>query len=113
MVKSEIVRKAVLAAVLDPPKRTQHVEVKQIDFAPGQETGLHFHPCPVICYVVKGTAAVQVEGEPVQHITAGQAVLEPANKKMLRFDNASAAEPMTFIAFYLLDENEDELIRIL
>jgi hypothetical protein len=46
MVKSQVIRKALLTAVLDPPKRTQHVEVKQIDFAPGQETGLHLHPCP-------------------------------------------------------------------
>jgi len=50
---------------------------------------------------------------PEQRIAAGQAVHEPANKKMLRFDNASDTEPMTFMAFYLLDEGEDELIRML
>jgi hypothetical protein len=32
---------------------------------------------------------------------------------MLHFDNASHTEPMTFIAFYLLDENDSELIHML
>jgi hypothetical protein len=32
---------------------------------------------------------------------------------MLHFDNASDTDPMTFIAFYLLDENDRELIGML
>lgn len=113
MAQFEIRRKPLLTAVLEPAKRTQHVEVKQIDFRPGQETGVHTHPCPVICYVARGTAIVEVEGEPARRVSAGEAVLEPANRKMLRFDNASDSEPMTFIAFYLLDANENELIHML
>jgi hypothetical protein len=31
----------------------------------------------------------------------------------VHFDNASATQPMTFIAFYLLGEDERELIRML
>jgi len=32
---------------------------------------------------------------------------------MLHIDNASSTEPMTFIAFYLLDETEHDLIHTL
>lgn len=46
-------------------------------------------------------------------LKAGDAFFEPANTKILHFDNASAIEPMTFIAFYLLGKGEDELIRML
>ncbi len=44
---------------------------------------------------------------------AGEAFFEPAGKTILRFDNASSTEPLTFICFYLLDQNENELIRML
>jgi quercetin dioxygenase-like cupin family protein len=108
-----ILRKPLLTALLDSAKATKRIEVKQIDFAPGQATGLHDHPCPVVGYIASGSVSFQVSGEPAQTLHAGDAFFEPANTTILRFDNASAEKPMTFIAFYLLDENDRELIRML
>lgn len=88
------------------------VDTRQITFEPGQETGKHTHPCPVIGYIAKGAALLQVEGEPVQELPHGSAFYEPADTVILRFDNASATEPMVFIANYLLDGQPD-LIRML
>jgi hypothetical protein len=46
-------------------------------------------------------------------LPAGSAFFEPADKKILRFDNASLGEPATFIAFYLLADDGGELIEML
>ena len=108
-----IVRKPLLTAILDPGKATSRIEIKEIEFRPGQATGLHVHLGPVVGYITKGAAAFQVEGQLLNTLHAGDAFFEPANTKILHFDNASSTEPMTFIAFYLLDNNEHELIRML
>lgn len=108
-----IVRKPLLTAILDPAKTTSRIEVKEIEFKPGQATGLHLHPGPVTGYIAKGTVRFQVEGQPVVILKAGDAFFEPPNIRILHFDNVSTTEPMTFIAFYLLDEGEHELIRML
>jgi quercetin dioxygenase-like cupin family protein len=111
--KENIVRKALLTAALEPAKKTHRVKIKQIDFRPCQKTGLHLHPCPVVGYVVKGSVFFQVEGQPSKTLHAGDAFFEPANARIIHFDNASAIESMTFIAFYLLAGDEHALIRML
>jgi quercetin dioxygenase-like cupin family protein len=79
---------------------------------PGQQAGRHLHPCAVVGYVVQGTAVIHVDGEPEQTLPAGSAFYEPADTIIANFGNASDLEPMTFVAFYLLD-GEQELIRML
>ncbi len=79
---------------------------------PGQQGRRHLHPCAVLGYVLEGTAVFRVEGEPEQTLCAGSAFYEPADTVIANFGNASDVEPMTFVAFYLLD-GEQELIRIL
>jgi quercetin dioxygenase-like cupin family protein len=111
--KQTIIRKPLLTAVLKQLKPTHHIEIKEINFAPSQQTGLHNHPCPVVGHIARGTVLFQVEGEDPITLHAGDAFFEPPNKTMLHFDNASSTEPMTFIAFYLLGENETELIHML
>jgi quercetin dioxygenase-like cupin family protein len=106
-----IQRKQLLKAVTGLRNLTS-VDVREIAFTPGQQTGRHFHPCPVVGYIASGTALIQIEGEAAETLAAGSAFYEPAETVIARFDNASGVEPMTFVAFYLLD-GEQELIKIL
>lgn len=76
--------------------------MRRIRFAPGQTTGLHRHPCPVVGLIVEGAATIEIEGEAPLELPAGSAFHEPASKRILHFDNASNEQPMTFVAFYLL-----------
>jgi quercetin dioxygenase-like cupin family protein len=108
-----IFRRPLLTAVLEEAKKVGKVEIKEIVFRPGQKTGLHFHPCPVVGYIAEGKVTFQIEGGEEKTLRAGEAFFEPPNVKILRFDNASDSEGMKFIAFYLLDASEDELIRML
>jgi quercetin dioxygenase-like cupin family protein len=63
-------------------------------------------------YIAEGTAVYQIEGEATQTLPAGSAFYEPAQTEIAIFRNASDSQPMTFIAFYLLD-GDQELIQML
>jgi quercetin dioxygenase-like cupin family protein len=108
-----IERRALLTAVLDDNPAVDRVEVAQIELAPGQATGLHLHPCPVVGYVVGGAIRFQVEGKAEAILEPGDAFFEPAGARVLQFDNASNRQPATFVAAYLLSKGEDRLIVML
>ena len=91
--------------------RVTSVDVREITFAPHQQTGRHRHPCPVIGFVVEGVAVLEVEGQAPQTIPAGSSFYEPSGAVIARFDNAGDT-PMKFIAHYLLDGRQ-ELIELL
>jgi quercetin dioxygenase-like cupin family protein len=106
-----IVRKPLLNVSLGT-KTVTSVDVREITFAPGQQTGRHKHPCPVVGFVAEGTAVLEVEGQPPQQLPTGSSFYEPAEQIILRFDNASSSAPMKFIAHYLLNGKQD-LIEML
>lgn len=54
----------------------------------------------------------QIEGEPEQILPAGFAFHEPAGAIIAEFGNASDSEPMTFVAFYLRN-GEQDLVQML
>lgn len=105
MSTESIVRKPLLNVNLTR-KIVSKVDGREITFQPGQQTGRHLHPCPVIGYIAEGTAELEVEGQPKQLLPTGSAFYEPAEVVVARFDNASETEPMKFIAYYLLEASE-------
>jgi quercetin dioxygenase-like cupin family protein len=110
---TSIVRKGLLSAPIAGGRKVSRVEIKQIDLQPGQETGLHRHPIPVVGYIARGAIRFQLEGGPLLVLPAGSAFFEPANTRVLHFDNASSEEAATFIAHYLLGEGDERLIEML
>lgn len=106
-----LVRKSLLSASFDQTTFTS-IDVRQIILAPNQRTGRHRHPCPVVGFVVEGTALFQIEGQSLNELPAVSAFYEPADTVILHFDNGSDVAPLTFIACYLLD-GEQELIQML
>jgi quercetin dioxygenase-like cupin family protein len=59
---------------------------------------------------VDGEIAFQIEGHPETILKTGDAFFEPANTRILRFDNIG---PRTakFVAFYLMGKDDRELIQ--
>jgi quercetin dioxygenase-like cupin family protein len=112
-VSPAITRKPLLTAALGSLTSIDRVEVKQIDLAPGQATGLHRHPCSVVGYIVAGAINFQIDGHPMQCLHSGEAFYEPRDVRITHFDNASTTDHATFIAFYLLGAGEHELIEML
>ena len=111
MSQHTITRKELLRAPIGS-RTVATVDVREIAFAPGQQTGRHLHPCPVVGYIAEGAATLQIEGREPQSLPAGAAFYEPAETVIARFDNASQTEAMKFIACYLLAANEP-LIELL
>jgi quercetin dioxygenase-like cupin family protein len=96
-----------------PPKEVTSTSVVRLDFKPGQPTGRHMHPVPVVGYVLEGEFIVKIENEPEKHYTAGQSIYEPANTVIERYDNASDSKPAVLIASYLVGQGQTELIKFL
>jgi len=107
-----IERKQILKAAL-AGGHVSSVDARTIRFeSSGQKTGRHLHPCSVVGYIVEGAAEFQIEGESARTLPAGSAFHEPAGAVISAFNNASNSNPMTFVAFYLLD-GEQDLIQML
>lgn len=79
---------------------------------PKQRAPLHLHPCPTVGIVTEGRIIFQIEGEPEQHLRAGDAFYEPADVRVSRFDN-DGDTAATFVVHYLLSKDEREPVRIL
>ncbi len=106
-----IERQLLLSAALGE-RNINTVDIRRITLAPGQKAGRHLHPCPVVGYIASGTGFYQIEGESAELLPVGSAFYEPAERVIADFGNASDVTPLTFIAFYLLD-GEQELITML
>ncbi len=110
--KPPVTRKALLKATVAPEKAVATVDIQEVTMGPKQKAPLHLHPCPTLGVVTEGTIAFQIEGQPVQHLKAGDAFYEPANVRVSRFDNDGDA-PAKFVVHYLLSKDEHETVRIL
>lgn len=111
MSPSTIERQQLLCAALGN-RAVSDVDVRRITLAPGQRTGRHLHPCPVVGYIASGTAVLQVKDQPAELLPVGASFYEPADTLIEEFSNASDVTPLTFIAFYLLN-GKQELITML
>lgn len=108
-----LARTPLVTHAITPSQQVSSVPVTRLDFAPGQPTGRHLHPMPVIGYVLQGEFIVKVEGQPEHRYRTGESVYEPANVTIERFDNASNTERAVLIAHYLAGPGQTELIRFL
>lgn len=108
----------VRRSVLEQPLPASNPVVKlvrgaTIRFAPGQPTGLHYHPESTVGVVMQGSFRFQPDGQPERIIRSGDSFFEPANHKILRFDNASSTKPAAITVFYLVDTKDRPLITML
>jgi quercetin dioxygenase-like cupin family protein len=105
------VRQELLDVALTGPVARAHVS--RVELAPGQAAGRHRHPCDVVGHIVSGTVRYRPEDGPETTLAPGDAFHEPALAPIARFDNASATEPVVFVACYLLPPGQDRLIEML
>lgn len=112
MEKKKITRVDLLTVQFNGKQVISKVEIKQIEIPQNGKADYHLHPCSVVGHVVSGTLLFLVEGENSQLLSVGEAFYEPKNQPVLHFDNASDSEPLVFIAYYLIEENEDLIVLL-
>ncbi len=105
--QKQLTRKDLLNAIVN--QKVSIVEIKEVTMAEGQEAPKHLHPCPVVGYVVSGNVLFQIEGQESKILKDGDAFYEPKNETILHFDNALKDKPLTFVAFYLKEQNEENI----
>jgi quercetin dioxygenase-like cupin family protein len=88
-----------------PPLDGKHLEatVVEVNYAPGESSKPHTHPCAVIGYIVEGTYRTQVKGEPEAVYKAGDSFYEAPNGVHLVSANASQTAPLKFLAYFTCD----------
>jgi quercetin dioxygenase-like cupin family protein len=109
---SAVVRHDLLTAGISPARLVANAAVKQVILPPHCPTGLHLHPCPVVGVLLEGEILFQLEGGPAQILHPGDAVYEPADARVLHFDNIGD-HPAVLTACYLLAPEQHDLIRLL
>lgn len=109
----DIQRQKLLDQAVSPGVQVNHVEMHRLTIAPGGSTGLHRHPGPVVSVVIEGEIRLELPGEAPRLYRAGEAIFEPGDQAIPRFDNASADKPAVFVATYLLPEPGVPLIEML
>ena len=109
---SQVMRRMLLNAALEPGKTVDRVEIQEITMAEGAEAPLHLHPCPTLGVVTSGKIVFEIERGPIRHLGSGDAFYEPAEVRVARFDNEGDG-PAGFVVFYLLGRDEGETVRIL
>ena len=110
---ADVTREPLATYQVQPAKPVGWVQVKKLTITPGGKTRFHTHPGPVVSYVVQGTLIVKVKGEAEKTYKPGDAIFEPGNTVIEKFDNGSATEPAVFIANYLLGPDDKEIIHFL
>jgi quercetin dioxygenase-like cupin family protein len=109
--ENKISRRELSSLVLDTQKVAK-VEMQEITLGSGLSAPKHLHPCPVVGIITSGNILFQIEGKKKIILKTGDSFYEPKNTTILHFDNASTAEPVTFIAIYL-KEGEEENIKMI
>jgi quercetin dioxygenase-like cupin family protein len=107
-----VMRRELLTAIIDGCKPVARVEIQEVAMNSGIHAPLHVHPCPTVGVVTEGRIAFEIEGEQTRHLKVGDAFYEPANVRVAKFNN-DGDTPAKFVVFYLLGEDEKEMIRIL
>ena len=89
--------KPLLSQELSGMEGTQ-ANVIYYDVDPGFATERHLHPGHVFIYVIEGAIELDVEGEELVRLSAGDAGYEPPDKPMVG-RNASSTERARFVVF--------------
>ena len=96
--------KTILVHMIDGLPGRQF-SVVRVRYAPGEWGRAHHHTAPLVGYVVSGALRSRVGDGPERVYHAGDSFYEPPNAIHHVSANASATEPVTFIAVFVAPAN--------
>ena len=98
--------------VLDFPYRDGlAVEAVRVDYTPGGFTaGTHRHPAGAYVYVIDGRVMFGIDGGEPFVLKAGESFYEPPGAVHSVSRNASADQPASLIAFFVLGDGDSATV---
>ena len=81
MLREKLNREDLLKATLDH-ETVATVDIKKVTIPRGMGAGKHFHPCPVVGYIVSGKVLFQVQGDEMKILNTGMVFM---NQKIKSF----------------------------
>ena len=99
---SGIQRTVVHRADVSVPGR--EAVIARVEIAPGASAGRHTHPGDEISYVLEGEGEVLREGQPPQHVKAGDGIVIVAGTKHDARNTGS--QPLKLVGVYVVDKGK-------
>jgi quercetin dioxygenase-like cupin family protein len=94
-----VVRQLITEKLADDPGK--ELTMITVEYPPGGSSRPHRHDAYVLVYVLKGTVQMQVAGQPLRTLKAGESFLERPNDIHVVSRNASRTEPARFLVVAL------------
>lgn len=107
--ESSVSRAKLLTVTLEQPFNVRNILSQRIEMAPQVAGQKHYHPMPVVGYLVSGEIAFQIQGQETQMLKAGDAFFEPADAVVVRWENVGSTRAI-FVANYIAADDSDELL---
>lgn len=95
--EQEAIRPVMQQAIPELPGKI--VRIVTVGFKPGQSSDPHMHPGSVFAYVLQGSVASQLEGQPLRTYKQGEGWYETPGIPHLVTRNASKTEPATLLVW--------------
>ena len=96
-----VVRQLIREKLADVPGK--ELMMITVEYPPGGSSPPHRHDAYVLVYVLEGTVQMQVAGQPLRTLRAGESFLERPDDVHVVSRNASATRPAKFLVVALKD----------
>jgi quercetin dioxygenase-like cupin family protein len=78
--------------------------IARVEIAPGVSVGRHTHPGEEISYMLEGKADILIDGQPVQHVKAGDSFVIPSGA--IHDAHNTGTTPVKLVAVYVVDKSK-------
>jgi quercetin dioxygenase-like cupin family protein len=82
----------------------------RVEIAPGASLGRHYHSGPELFYVMEGSMAVEVDGQPPMTLKAGDSGYNPA--KVVHDAKNVGSAPAKLVGFWVAEKGEPLATKI-
>jgi len=90
----------------------EELRLMLVEFPPKFANVAHTHPVIGLCYVIKGVAESQYEGEELKTLHAGDSYQDSVTKKHLLFRNASETDTLKFTCAAKIKINQEFMLPL-
>ncbi|WP_165767225.1 cupin domain-containing protein [Parendozoicomonas haliclonae] len=93
-----------------PEPGQPEITTRKVTLPPGAKTGWHYHPVPIVGYILEGELELQLADGLTKTLKTGEVIYEAINAVHQGVNNSS--KDVVILAFYLGIEGEPTTIKV-